>query len=421
MKNEELEMLNLIKDELDIQSSKIDKFGKEVNTLAETFRKDIILSDCKTPIVANNNGREVVLYPCDPRYCTTCNVCEFTCPTSAIKKSHDEEGFYCIKIEAEKCIGCKKCIDVCHVNKTVSTLTRVPRMAYACRSRDREVLQESSSGGMFSEFAKAIISREGLVCGAAFDKDNRVCSIMIDNMEDLKRLRGSKYVQSDLGTIISDVKQTISEGRTVLFVGTPCQVGALRQYVGVSSKLISIDFACHGVASPLFFEDYKTSVSRQYGNLKDISFRKKDPSWKDFSVEITTTKDKYKKLKLNDMFMRAYLSELVCRPVCHRCKYAQNDRLGDITICDYWGYDEDGVFNDGKGVSACLLNTDKGINLFNSITTNIEYHKTDIKKVIQGNLPLRRPSLSNTKRSLFWDDYRKYGYDVAITHWVGEG
>lgn len=395
---------------------------KKVSLEIESYREQIKQSDLQKPIVAKYREKIIVIYPCDPRYCTGCMSCVQSCPVKAISKIKDDEGFYIIKIDETKCIGCNKCIDYCHVNKSKEIVLRTPRSLYACYSKSPTVRSNSSSGGVFSELAKKILERGGAVFGATFDHEFVVKHIGIKSEEELDKIRGSKYVQSDASNTFSEVKECLEQNIVVLFSGTPCQAAALRHYIGFNPNLYIVDVVCHGMSSPKFFHDYKEALIKEYGPIESFSFRNKITGWKEYSICVKFKEgDEYTKKRLEEPYTKAFLEEYINKPVCHRCQYARCERVGDITLADFWGFQtqSEKINDDDKGISACIINSLKGENLFNSIADKVVYEERNYIDLVNCNRPLKDPSLNNIDRSLFWDDYKEYGFGYACEHWLG--
>ncbi|MDE7446796.1 MAG: Coenzyme F420 hydrogenase/dehydrogenase, beta subunit C-terminal domain [Lachnospiraceae bacterium] len=398
-----------------------DKLDHRISLEVEEYREQIREGDLQPPITAQFDGKKVVKYPCDPRYCTGCQTCIQICPVYAIKKKVDDEGFYRIEIDEERCTGCGKCIDVCHVNVPKQLLLRTPKQLLACINKDSEIREKSSSGGVFSELAKAVIYQGGIVFGARMDENLIVSHIGIDREEQIARLRGSKYVQSDLKDTFCKVKEYIAQNKRVLFSGTPCQVAALKRYIGYSQNLYTVDIVCHGVTSPQFFEDYKKQLEILYGPIKSISFRDKAAGWENYSINVEfENRDRFLKQRFQEPFTNGFLKELINAEVCHRCQYARGERSGDITLADFWGFQEKEkkILNDDKGISACMINSMKGMELYHMIEDKLVSEEREYESLKNCNRPLKNPSLKNPDRENFWRDYREFGFCYVCENWL---
>lgn len=300
--------------------------------------------------------------------CTGCTACYNVCPVNAISLSRDGQGFVISVIDSEKCIGCKKCVSACPVINTGYTNRSDPE-CYAAMADD-EIRMNSSSGGMFTLIAEHIIDNGGYVAGAALDDDFTVKHIIVDNKNDLEKLRGSKYVQSYLGDIFRQIKELLENGKYVLFTGCPCQVAGLYGMLGKKhyERLFTVDLVCHGAPSQKSFSRY---IEEKYGteNLGSFKFRTKKFGYNSFN-QIAYLKDGTEiagNIKF-DEYEKAMHSGVALKSVCGDCMFAPAPRQGDISIGDCWGVSQFNVnYNDHKGTSAILINNKKGEKLFAQI------------------------------------------------------
>lgn len=320
--------------------------------------------------------------------CTGCFLCHDVCPVNAIAIITNNEGFYEYKIDEEKCIKCGKCVSVCP--KLIHKFKNNPMQdCYAAYSKNKNVVLNSSSGGIFTELANCILDQKGYVVGAVWI-DKKIKHIIIDNKKDLDELRKSKYLQSNLENIYSKIQELIKNDKLVLFSGTPCQVGALNNLVQ-SDNLYTIDIVCHGVPSSKVFE---TSLIQRFNKVpQKIDFRNKVKSWNLYQI-------KYDEKKINfieDGWMKNYLNNSFLKKDCYDCPFVKdNKRVGDLSLGDFWGIDKiDFEFfkmNKDTGISNVIINNPKGQKLFNKIKSNIIYKKQDLELSYQHN-----PRINNGK------------------------
>lgn len=371
-------------------------------------------NDVEGPVNAVYDNKKVIVYPCDPKYCTGCMACIDACKTKAIYKIQDKEGFYKVKIDVSKCINCNSCISKCHNNFDLEMMLRNPILSYACKNNDIEKRTSSSSGGIFVELGEIFTKNGGVVVGAAYDEKFIVRHMCVHN-DGIKKLVGSKYVQSDMENIYGTIKESLESGKRVLFTGTPCQVSAIRNFFGYNKDLYTIDLVCHGVPSPMIFEEYKKQLEKLYGRIKDIRFRSKVTGWKKYSIEVLFEDgSKYLTNNIDDMYFKGFLQDYTNNPVCHRCRYADIKRVGDITLCDLWGYEGSELLeDDDKGISGVLVNSIKGQEMFKMLERSIKYVDYDIEKIKRGNHCLNAPSLENCYRTQFWECFEKRGLQQA--------
>lgn len=311
--------------------------------------------------------------------CVGCGNCATICPTNAVTMVEDSAGFAIRNIDYTKCIHCDACKKVCIQSDTRPQ--HKPLTFVAAANKNETERLSSSSGGIFIELAKVVLAENGAVYGAAFDEKLVVRHVRAEDMDGLNRLKGSKYVESRLGDSFSLVKADLKQGKKVIFSGTPCQIKALRMYLGQEyEKLFLVDVICHGVPSPLAWEDRKAQAARREGSeLIGMDFRNKKDGWVGFN-----SKYKFKNGKglyighSKDEFMKLFLSNKILRESCYACP-ANNYRSGsDITLGDYWnGQCKHPAFDDDKGISAVLLYSEKGKTLFYSIS-GLQYEQADL-------------------------------------------
>lgn len=366
-------------------------------------------------------GREDYSICDDPLRCTGCSACLAVCPKSAITMVPNIEGFLIPRIDSDKCISCGRCRRVCPSNGRASeTLKRDPVCAYAYKNTD-DVRACSSSGGAFWALAKPVIDDGGVVYGAAFDESFVVRHIRCEDEMSLKRCRGSKYVQSDVGDCFASVHEDLAAGRTVLFSGTPCQVAGLKSYLkirgGGVSRLILVDVLCHGAASPGLFSHHVEFLESRHGRLERFEFRNKDLGWHGYrNVAHFASEGKrfgYDVSAYQEVFDFSYAA----RPACSTCPYACNERVGDITLGDYWGVERHCPdIDDDGGVSLVIGCSIKGDKLARGIGPEMKLAEDQYGQGV-----LRHPCVPSADRLAFWHAYRTGGYVVAIKRFTRFG
>lgn len=336
--------------------------------------------------------------------CCGCYACYNICPKQCITMKTDNEGFWYPKIDKNKCINCNLCEKVCPIINPVKRVDS-KKIAYASMNKDEQVRMKSSSGGIFSILAEYIIKNNGVVYGAGFDEDFNIKHKRILYSTDLDLLRGSKYVQSSIGDIYKQVKNDLENNNPVLFTGTPCQVEGLRSYLRKEYvNLITMDFICHGVPSPLVWEKYlkKMKKSKQE-NIKNIYFRNKDIGWKLFSLKIIFDKRIYSNDLNNDLFMKGFLQDVYLRPSCYNCKFKKINRISDITVADFWGIENIlPKMDDDKGTSLVVIHSEKGKQLFDKLSETMIINEVDLNEAIKYNSSMIRSVKYNEKRNSFF-------------------
>lgn len=302
----------------------------------------------------------------DKYHCTGCSACFNICPKQAISMKTDIEGFLQPSIDQEKCIECGLCVKHCPIINPIDTQCLKQEVYAVISKKDRKV---SSSGGAFSVFAKLVLSKGGCIYGATINEKFYTHHIRIDNIKDLHLLRGSKYIQSDIGDCFQLVKKDLRNGQMVLFTGTPCQIADLYKYLGrkYENLLITLDLVCHGVPSQGAFNEYIKKVESlvtKGKKIKEFRFRKFN-TW-DYSPAIKVSDTKWRKLNLwENAYMNAFFEGYTFRESCFHCQYCNTNRIGTFTIADFWGIGRHGVpfkKNVSCGVSLVIDN-------FNTIST----------------------------------------------------
>ena len=303
--------------------------------------------------------------------CTGCTACENVCKFNAIKMQDDKDGFKYPHIDENLCVDCKACEKVCPLNSK-KEIKRFENRAYACFCNDNSLRLKSSSGGIFSVIAIKILEDNGVVYGAAFDEEYKVKHLRVNKIEDIEKLRGSKYVQSNLDGIFKDIEAELKSGQKVLFSGTQCQVAGLLSYLkNEYSNLYTLDFICHGVPSPKVWKKYlefRKKIDNQ-DKILGINFREKSMlGWDKYEMNIKYSNREYRNINSEDLYMKAFLGDVSLRKSCYECDFKGKERKSDITLADFWGVKKVMPSMYGKeGTSAVMTNSKKGQELFLSL------------------------------------------------------
>lgn len=358
--------------------------------------------------------------------CSGCGLCETVCPAQAIKMEYDKSGFIYPVIQKEKCIDCGLCERKCVV-KTVSV--EYPRTCYAGVHLDEKIRAKSSSGGMFAALAEYTLEQGGVVFGAAVVPKGKIVTvkhIMIKNKEELKKLQGSKYVQSDIRECYTNVKQQLAEGKKVLFSGTPCQVAAMKNYLGKEyDDLLLVDLICHGTPSTLHWEKSLEEKIQKDEKVSAVSFRGKE-GYMQGEIEFKTEADRIRKENYsfrNDSYYSMFLNADSYREGCYQCQYARPERVGDITIGDFWGfekaYDRAQIEKDAKisleeGNSLIAVNTEKGLSICNKLNgEKMWLYVADYEEAVKYNPQLSQSSKKGKNRTTFLTLYKVGGWELV--------
>lgn len=364
---------------------------------------------------------------CEETLCTGCLACEDICGARAISVQKNKQGFEYPNIDDTKCVNCGRCASVCPVNvQKKNVATQIPLACWNNNSKERI---SATSGGIFTTLAKKIVEDGGIVYGAAHNQEMKVVHTRIDTKDDIFRLRGSKYVQSETHHIYSAVKQDLALGKKVLFSGTPCQVAALKNFLGKDyGNLLLVDIMCHGVPSPLIYADYKTWLEDKYkSKIRKINFRYKKPSWTVFSMRVDFENGKkYIASKYDDpyhCFFSLGGGDLTLRRSCFKCRFTSPERVGDITLADFWQYRAKKFSSRGseQGVSLVLLNSEKGYKNFETIEDKIRVEEHTWKEAHISNPQLSKPNNKPFRYEEFWETYYSRGFcELLKEYWKAD-
>ena len=382
----------------------------------------------------------------DKRDCCGCEACRQVCPKQCITMAVDSEGFAYPKVDATACIDCHLCEKVCPVIN--QDAERKPISVLAAKNCDAEVVRKSSSGGVFHALATKVIEDGGVVFGARFVEDWSVEHSWTDTIEGIAPFMGSKYLQSRIGDSFAKVKEFLKDGRKVMFTGTPCQISGLKKFLRKDyDNLLAVDVICHGVPSPMVWQNYLKETLRparggkvgrntvdppisQKPTIVGISFRDKRISWPKFGLALhfapngsernsvwpLTGKEETEGLfqpHYGNDFMAAFLRDLILRPSCYACPAKAGKSGSDLTIGDYWGIEKVMPgFADDKGVSVVVANTEKGARMIEGI--GLETMDSRYEDALAGNPSLVRSVGKPINREYFWKQLRKRGLDEAL-------
>lgn len=329
--------------------------------------------------------------------CCGCSACASVCPKNAIRMVADNEGFLQPVIDENKCVSCGLCERSCPALSSTELLwgSINPRVFAGWHKQDRG---SCSSGGIFSALARNTIEKGGIVFGATLDENFNCKHIAVERLEDLDKLRGSKYIQSSIGDTFSFAKEYLKKDRLVLFSGTPCQIAGLKAFLKKDyANLLTVDLACHGVPSNTTFKSYLNKLQRAKKSLKPVkkfSFRLPD-GWGKTS-RIQTQNGSWKTLYgVDALYMSAFDKNALFRKSCYTCQYTKIPRIGDISLADFWGIGQVGVpfkHDVMKGVSLVLANTPKGVDAIEKIGEDSFIEERTLKEALANNHNLRAPS-----------------------------
>ena len=327
----------------------------------------------------------------DKRNCCGCNACGDICHKQAITFTADHEGFWYPSVDKSLCDDCHQCERVCpmlHIEELKHNDFTEPEV-YGCYSKDIVIRFDSTSGGVFSMLAQAIYKQGGYVSGAVYTEKFDVKNIISNNKKDLRRLRSSKYLQSNAEGLFREIKRLLLAGEKVLACGSPCQMAALRQYLHKDyDNLLIVDFLCRATNSPKVFHKYLESLEKIYGaKIVAVKDKNKDHGWHSLARKITFADGQvyYGEGHVDD-YRRGYHLNVYERPSCYECKFKGLPRMSDITLGDFWGLKKiDPPMDKDLGTSLVMINSNKGAAFFEAIKDKFVSKKYTLSQALPGN------------------------------------
>lgn len=350
--------------------------------------------------------------------CTGCGACVAVCPKSCISMEEHELGHMYPVVDKSACVGCGACLRSCHATRPFAQGAFEGR-AFAVQAMDREILTDSSSGGTFSLLAEEMLREDGIVYGSRWKRGEGASHVRVVASGGLDALRRSKYVQSDTTGIFGLVKGDLAAGADVLFVGTPCQVAALKAFLGIDPEnLVTVDLVCHGVPSSAFFEDYLLWFEKKTGkSLVEYNSRDKAAAGWSCLGSYRTEAGPTLALPVDDPYLLTFSQGSTFRRCCYACPYAGARRVGDVTLGDFWGVERLhlGVDLDG-GVSVALANSKKGLKVLKCACADSAFFKeVQFEDAARSNANLTKPSSLPLERGEFADAYASGGFDAVAS------
>lgn len=366
--------------------------------------------------------------------CTGCGACANVCPKKCIRIQEDKEGFFYPSYDSINCIECGLCENTCHVISKSDNKKQKQTGFFLYRSNDDKLLQSSSSGGAFSLFANWVIEQGGVVFGSKYNEKSSRLEVFSTEETSLEALRKSKYIESYTGNAFTKVKKYLTDRRRVLYCGTPCQVKGLKQFLKATKTktdlLLTIDFACHGVPSNLFFNQFVEAFNKKRKNRKitEVDFR-----YKDFTKRYLMWHNMTLKISFSDGFNRVipgfsdyyfyyepFADNLFLRKSCYQCDIALHSEA-DISLGDFWGINKYcNKLDDNKGFSFLCVNNSEIMRLWEQLSANgfseplpysaIAYQYVDNRE---------KRSKQISTRDEFISTINRFGYKKAVVMHYG--
>lgn len=353
--------------------------------------------------------------------CCGCKACGSVCPVKCISYFKDEEGFFYPSVNEELCISCGKCKKACpEINQFYNQKAKVCHAAFANEAPKRIA---GSSGGVFGLLAAEVIEEGGKVWGAAFDDSLKLRHVCAVDIEGIKPILKSKYLQSDTNDVYSLVSEDVKSGIRTLFSGTPCQCNAIRNIVGENDILITVEVVCHGVPSQdLFDKSIKWLENKEHCKVTNFIFRSKHAGARHPHAFTYVKACNGKSLEINGLhyqfpFYFGFQKYMTLRPSCYSCKWAKPERTADITLGDFWGIEKYDTSLDAKtGISQVIVNTKRGASLFEMILKKNEIWSESfpIQYAIDNNACLKSPTKLSSQRKDFFEALRTEDFNSVV-------
>lgn len=296
--------------------------------------------------------------------CTGCFLCQDICNKDAIKLALDENGYYKPLVDESACVDCGLCSKRCPAINDQRPLQSFDPLAFSAWRSNLEELKESSSGGLASILGELAIEKSWIVCGVKWENGIPVYATA-KTAEQLKAFKGSKYLPPDATGIYREVKKNIQASRTVLFIGLPCHIRAIKNYIS-SPNLITVDLLCAGAPSMLLYKEY-CNWKFKGQNVTSVNFRSKENGWRSSTIKFYSyNKELFAEENYKNRFFLGFNSTLFYNEACYGCKFNTIPRIGDLTLGDFWGASKDADNHNGNSI--VLVNTTKGMEILKMLS-----------------------------------------------------
>lgn len=358
----------------------------------------------------------------DKEDCCGCTACSSVCPKKSISMVSDEEGFLYPFVDTELCNNCGFCEKVCPIlNKP--NLPIKSKGAFIVQTQNEETLKNSTSGGFSDVLYRYVLGQGGYICGCVYDNEWMPHHIITNDPGKLPQFRSSKYAQSRLDNIFSEIKKLLVNGKLVCFVGTPCQVSGLKSYLRREyERLITVDLVCRSVPSPLLLKQYLNwQEEKNESKIRYLNCRNKTYGYHNGTLVIEFENGKkYSGSNRVDPFMKAFHSNICSRPSCYKCAFKTPARCSDFTIFDCWQPERlsEGVKDNNKGYSNVIIHSNKGYEFFRKLE-GIDKWKTSPSKMFQftGGMEVKTVNRPEA-RDQFYQKLAVKGFDKTIYEFI---
>ena len=362
---------------------------------------------------------------CNKEICSGCNACVAVCKHDAISMIADEEGFLQPNIFLDKCVECGLCRKTCPILSPLKAPDHSHQKLYALHSKDKLIRRRSTSGGFFSVISKEIIDGGGKAVGVVLNDDLKIAHLCIDDTDEIYRFSGSKYVQSDLQNCFRQVEQCLQSGHKCVFSGTPCQVAGLLSFLKHPYlDLNTVEVVCHGVPSPLFWEQYIKHKENEYkSKIVAVNFRDKKYGYGSGVMKLVFSNGKvYHQGHEADYFLHAFSKSMIDRRSCYSCHFKGMEKhYADFTIYDGWHICKwNKKMNDDKGTTLVYAHNEKAQCLLNKISNNFVIQEVSVndKYAKIDAVMLYRSSIMTPQRNNIYQLLNNNGFDGVVDKYL---
>lgn len=351
--------------------------------------------------------------------CYGCGACAYVCPQNAIDMTQNAEGFLMPVVDESLCSVCGLCEKKCTFMNPYTPDQKLERSnCYAGFNKTREELKESTSGGIAAILMDYFLSTGGYVAACRWTEDLIAEHMCTNDRSKLESFRGSKYIQSDMTQVFAGIEKALKDSKKILFIGTPCQIGAIRNVFGNIDDFYVVGLICGGVSSPKVWKMFKSEREKEYGGkmlLADFRYKGRYGWNTPMALYLFDNGKKAEKLAYQlDEFVSQYLYGIFKRNSCYQCGYKGDSLNADMTIGDFWGSSNFRDKSENMGISAILCHTDKAQYLMHLIEKSCDVMQTDLKTILSKNQPLIKSVERSGEREKFFSELDKTGYDNAV-------
>lgn len=348
----------------------------------------------------------------ESKVCSGCMACKIVCPVRCIHIRENRTRGYIREVDISKCVSCGKCEKICPMNQSIY---HKPQKAYVAWSKKRDIQRKSASGGIAGSIYDYCIDNNIACVGVRYNEKLQAQYSFVENKTDIKMVCGSKYVYSHMSNMYQKIHEKLKNEEKIVFIGLPCQVAALKNYLGPDNEnILYIDIVCHGVCSEKMLREHVVSMTtKNKDKIVSINFREQSNPY-GITIRGKNNKLIVKRDRNVDEYMTGYCYGITYLEACYQCSYAKKERVGDMTIKDFSGYQFDALKKEKNGLSNILINTEQGGQFLREISQSLNLVEYPLKKVLAEDARLRYPTVKGIRRKIFEKIYPILGLKMSM-------